>query len=135
MDPKSHPTKPAKSPLPSPQRHISTHDPVSGEAIFSTVFPAALPASDAIPGMAFFDAYRTFAFPGPMTDEADLRALDAFQPGDELITFPSRGQLLLRILDMPPLGGAPLHRTPSLDLIVVVNGELEAILIRARRGR
>lgn len=114
------------SPLGKPNRYITTHD-GEGKAVFSKAFDEALTRHE-IPGMLFYEAYKTFEAPINMSDESDITAIQSRAAGEGTISFPDPGATILRYCDWPPGGSAPLHRHETMDFGIVVHGEIEAIL-------
>ena len=121
----SQETPQPSSPFPPPNRHITTHDPATGKAIFSAALPSTLPAN-AIPGMHFYEAYTTVKQPIDLSDEQDIQTVQSIP--SNTITFPRPGGVILRYCDWPPLGSAPLHRHETIDFGIVIHGEVEAFM-------
>ncbi|KAH6855469.1 hypothetical protein B0I37DRAFT_411462 [Chaetomium sp. MPI-CAGE-AT-0009] len=141
--------QPSQTPFGPPNRYVTTHDPATRQSVFTTALPSPVPgfAMPGIPGLSIFDAYKTLTSPVSLNNEADLTALQSpSQPpppntttipnpttppssgGDSPIWFPSPTQTLLRYCDWAPGASAPLHRTETLDLGVVVAGRMEVRL-------
>ncbi len=116
----------AKPELGRPKRYITTHN-AEGKAIFSEAFDETLTAHE-IPGMVYYEAYKTFEAPVNMTDEADLKAIEARRAEEATISFPTPGAITLRYCDWAPGGSAPLHRHETMDFGIVLRGEIEAFL-------
>ncbi|KAH8898463.1 hypothetical protein GQ53DRAFT_742493 [Thozetella sp. PMI_491] len=123
-------TTPSQAPSP-PKRYISTHD-AEGKSIFSEAFPDEL-ATYQIPGMTYYEAYKTFEAPIPLAQETDLKTMQAHAAEDGTITFPKPGATTLRYCDWPPGGEAPLHRHESIDFGIVILGEIEAFMDSGER--
>lgn len=124
----STPKNQTPSAPPPPKRYITTHDD-AGTAVFSKgAAPDVLPASQ-VPGMSYFEAYKTFETPVNLNNnEADLRALQAHAHEDSTLTFPRPGEVIYRICDTAPGEGTPLHRHETVDFAIVIQGEIEAIM-------
>ncbi len=117
---------PAKPPFGPPKRYITTHN-AEGKAVFSTTFSETLTTYE-IPGMLYYEAYKTFEAPIKLADESDLKGMQAHAGEDSTITFPQPGATILRYCDWPPGGSAPLHRHETMDFGIVVRGRVEAIM-------
>jgi quercetin dioxygenase-like cupin family protein len=109
-----------------PKRFITTHN-AEGRAVFSQMFDDTV-STNSIPGMAYYEAYKTFKTPIQLSEEADLKEMKAHAHEDSTITFPKPGEVILRYCDWGPGEGAPLHRHESIDFGIVVHGEIEAFL-------
>ncbi|KAK4464566.1 oxalate oxidase GF-3.8 [Cladorrhinum samala] len=112
---------------PSPTRHTTTHS-HRGNAIFarpSTFPPTPTPYGGV--GMVVHDLYKTFTTPFNMTDERDIKAIEAHpvRPSEGTIWFPAPGEALVRYCDWVPKSTLAFHRTETIDFGVVVNGEME----------
>jgi hypothetical protein len=59
---------PIQSPLGTPNRYTTTHDPATNKAIFSRTLPEPISGYGAA-GMVVFDTYKTFTQPLTMTGE------------------------------------------------------------------
>lgn len=132
-----------QSPFGSPIRYITTHDPATRQSVFTTALPTEVPGFS-MPGLAIFDAYKTLASPLSLNDEADLKPQIPSAPSQppppatttppatetEAIWFPASHptQTLLRYCDWAPGASSPSHRTETLDMGVVVAGQMEARL-------
>ncbi|KAK3364538.1 hypothetical protein B0T25DRAFT_530457 [Lasiosphaeria hispida] len=114
------------SPLGTPIRHITTHDPSTGLGTFSTVLPPQLPTFSLSPTLLGFDGYRTLSQPITMTDDEDLAAVGAAPPAD--IWFPTAGESLVRYCDWGPGAEVPMHRSETVDFGVLLCGEMELTL-------
>ncbi len=107
-------------------RYITTHSP-SGTAIFSDTIPTSVPAKGVMNNaMDFSLMYTTSTQPVQMSDEADIASYAAYLADPPSITI-SHGSVG-RIVDFPPGYTSPMHRTLSLDLGIVIEGEIELIL-------
>ncbi len=126
MQSETEPDTTSDQDLDLPKRYITTHN-ANGEAIFSQDFDESVTRYE-IPGMQYFEAYKTFEAPINMSDEADLKAMQSAAHEDKTITFPKPGATILRYCDWPPGGSAPLHRHETMDFAIVLRGEIEATL-------
>jgi quercetin dioxygenase-like cupin family protein len=125
-----------KSPFPTVQRHITTHDD-QGLAVFSNQVPAANPMVVNPDNIAFALSYTTKSFPIDMKDDGDVSTYQGFLESPPGLTV-SNGSVL-RHVDIPPGVSCKMHRTVSLDYGILLEGEVECILdsgeVRAlRRG-
>ena len=101
--------------LPAVQRVVTGHD-AQGRAIFKSedVTPTRLvPSGDA----SFLLIWTTPTVPADNNDETDGRARDAGLTLD--------GGSVIRVVDMLPGKGSPMHRTNSIDYGIVIEGEIE----------
>src|SRR5450755_4360941 len=107
--------------LPPVARHITPHN-GSGESVLDTTIP-----SDAIwrhiPEASFFLGYVTKTFPVDLKGDGDLDVYTNSYASPPRATFP--GGTALRVVDLGPGTSSPMHRTVSLDYIVVLEGEVE----------
>lgn len=126
MESNSNPEVPASPPLGRPKRYVTTHD-AEGKAVFSQAFDVSVTAHE-IPGMYYYEAYKTFDAPANMTDEADIKAVQSRAADEGTISFPAPGATIFRYCDWAPGSSAPLHRHETMDFGIVVNGEVEAIM-------
>lgn len=104
-------------------RYITTHNPSTGQAIFSSTLSETMPVAP-IPNSAHFSlAYTTSHYPSQIpTSETDVSEYASYlsQPPGLVISNGS----VCRIVDMPPNALSPMHRTQSLDYGVVLEGEV-----------
>ncbi|RAK89809.1 cupin domain protein [Aspergillus costaricaensis CBS 115574] len=109
-------------------RYITTHDPTTNKAIFSTTLSETMPVQQIqdSANAQFSLAYTTDSFPANLTDEADIPAYASYLTNPPGITI-STGSVC-RIVDMPPHALSPMHRTVSVDYGVVLEGEVELVL-------
>ena len=68
--------------------------------------------------------------PGLLTDQADQADLKAYQASlqDLPPLVPPGGDAVVWYIDTPPDSASPMHRTVSLDLVILVEGEIELTL-------
>lgn len=111
--------------LPHIKRFITTHDPSTKKAIFSSIVPEEHKI-DHIPGADFRLGYVTKGFPVDLNQDADLAVYTPYlekAPG-----LVAAGGTVLRFVDVPPKSLSPMHRTVSLDYGVVLEGDMELVL-------
>lgn len=116
---------PKESPLPSVNRHITTHDESTGKAIFSNAVPQQNP-TQIVPSAVFRQGYVTKKFPVQMNGDEDLDIYKSFLQYPPGLVSPSG--TVLRIVDMHPGCDSPMHRTVSLDYGIVIEGEVDLVL-------
>lgn len=116
---------PKESPLSSLNRHITTHDPSTGKAIFSSDLPAQNPAQP-LPGCVFRQGYVTRGFPVQLNEDQDLNTYKSFL--DAAPGLVQQSGTVLRIVDCHPNFTSPMHRTVSLDYGIVLEGEVDLVL-------
>jgi quercetin dioxygenase-like cupin family protein len=116
----------SNTPFAQPKRYVTTHN-AQGKSVFSKGLEETLTTYE-IPGMKYFEAYKTFQAPIGINDEGDLKAVRSHAHEDKEITFPEPGNTILRYCDWPPGGSAPLHRHETVDFGIVIHGEVEAIM-------
>jgi quercetin dioxygenase-like cupin family protein len=115
--------------LPHINRFITTHDPKTGKAIFSTAFPEPAPFARITPNDSplFAQAFVTDnGFPVSLQNDADLKTYASYLDKSPGITV--SGGSVLRFVDMAPGLTSPMHRTVSLDYGVVLEGEIALVL-------
>lgn len=111
--------------LPSLKRFVTTHDPATKQAIFSSAVDETIQWKN-VPTAAFGLPYVTKGHPVELNDDADIKVYTPFlenAPG--LVTS---GGTVLRFVDMEPGALSPMHRTVSLDYGVVIEGEVQLVL-------
>ncbi|KAI1342462.1 hypothetical protein F5Y15DRAFT_305029 [Xylariaceae sp. FL0016] len=95
-----------------------------GLSVFSSHLPSEI-TPFGMPGMQVFDIYSAATQPTQMNDGADFKAMETLVPGEP---FP-RSRTMMRFVDFLPGTSAPLmHRTVTLDMGVIVSGEIELVL-------
>lgn len=120
--------KAIQSPLGTPNRYTTTHDPSTKKSIFHRSLPETLTPYGAV-GMVVFDSYKTFTHPFTMSDENDVAKLQSHPPSaPNTVWFPAVGESLLRYCDWAPGETITFHRTETLDLGVCVAGSMELTL-------
>ncbi|KAK3695732.1 hypothetical protein B0T22DRAFT_372052, partial [Podospora appendiculata] len=123
---------PPTSPLGTPSRHTTTHNPTTHLSVFApaTTLPPTLTPYGTV-GMVVFDAYKTFSSPLDMTAEADIAALKQHPDGPAPaggVWFPGVNETVLRYCDWAPNSTLAFHRTETIDLGVVTHGTMELTL-------
>ncbi|SPO04336.1 related to Cupin domain protein [Cephalotrichum gorgonifer] len=107
-------------------RYITTHD-SEGKARFSDAVPDPAPVRRVMGGdMEFSLMYTTMGFPVSMTDSQDIKTYQDYVVSAPAITIP--GGTACRTVDFPPGYTSPMHRTPSCDFGIVIEGEIELVL-------
>ncbi|KAL2835339.1 hypothetical protein BJY01DRAFT_259278 [Aspergillus pseudoustus] len=113
------------SPLPNPNRYITTND-ANGVALFSTTTPESLSVSTTLGGSALARLAYTLSGGATvnLTSETDLKAYYAsLSPSSNLPPLVRLDGLNVWYVDTPPDSESPLHRTVSLDFVIQVHGE------------
>ncbi|PKK41650.1 hypothetical protein CI102_14763 [Trichoderma harzianum] len=127
-------------PLPIPRRIISTHDTETGHAVFCTAFDETSPwspfpnPSTGVP-VRNIQLYSTSTFPvrglspqSAITSEADADAdLKSYRKDLEAPVPPEvhSQATMCRIVDFPPRSVSDMHRTLTLDYVVILDGSVE----------
>lgn len=111
--------------LPTPNRFITDHD-ARGLSVFNTSLNEDLPANIVGGKSKFYLGYATDKTPVDFAGQADLASYSSLLSNPPGIYLP--GGTVLRIVDMKPGGNSLMHRTPSLDYGIVLEGEIELIL-------
>ena len=110
--------------LPEVQRFITTHDPKTGATTFDTPIPEPVNWERSPLGGDFALLYTLTGFPVPLPADADLTTY-----ADHLVHAPPfmiPGGAVVRYVDYHPAVTQDVwHRTVTLDIGVVVEGELE----------
>jgi len=76
--------------------------------------------------MEFSLMYTTLGFPISMANDQDIKAYQGYLANAPAITIP--GGTACRTVDFPPGYTSPMHRTPSCDFGIVIEGEVELVL-------
>lgn len=103
-----------------PRRVVTGHA-MDGRSVF--VSDAPTPTSRVVAGGAVFhELWNTEGTPAPIVAEED-------EPTRRhaLVPPPPRGSII-RIVDLPPGGSSPMHRTETIDYGVVLSGEVHLVL-------
>ncbi|KAL1887190.1 hypothetical protein Sste5346_010365 [Sporothrix stenoceras] len=105
------------------KRFITTHD-KSGLAVFSNAIEEPAPVRKVMGGdMEFSLMYTIEGFPVEMASDADMEIYRGYTVNAPKITIP--GGTVCRTVDFPPEYTSPMHRTPSCDFGVVIEGVIE----------
>jgi quercetin dioxygenase-like cupin family protein len=116
----------ANNRLPNPNRYITDND-VDGNSYFSTDLPASVEVGSDLGGGLQRLVYQTEQPPVSLSSKNDLeRYKTALQTQVPLIT--PGGGANVWYNDIPPDAEGPMHRTVSLDIIIVLIGEVELTL-------
>jgi quercetin dioxygenase-like cupin family protein len=127
-------------PFPVPSRIITTHDPKTGQAVFSNAFeetpPVGLTPRPGGEPSRMIRAYSTNTFPvkgmsPPSKVVPDEEANQDLKSYAEDLETPKRpdgsspASTSCIMFDLPPGAEVPMHRTVSLDCGVILDGEIE----------
>ena len=99
-----------------PVRRVVTGHDADGRAVFfadDSAVPQAYPGQDA----AFVQIWTTAAVPADNNDPVDGR--------DRVMALHGRGGSAIRVVDMAPGMVLPMHRTGTIDYIIILSGQLE----------
>ena len=90
---------------------------------------APVPAAGAGPsGTLFYELWATGATPAPIgADPVDADAADT-PPAGPLSVAPAPNGTKIRINELPPGAGSPMHRTQTVDYGIVLDGEVVLVL-------
>jgi quercetin dioxygenase-like cupin family protein len=107
-------------------RYITTHS-ASGQAIFSTTVDPIVPMVGVMNNaMDFALMYTTSSQPVEMSADQDIASYVSYLADPPEITIPNGS--VGRVVDFPPGYTSPMHRTLSLDMGIVIEGEIELVL-------
>ncbi|KAK4867920.1 hypothetical protein LT330_007579 [Penicillium expansum] len=106
--------------LPPPTRVITTHTP-DGKSVFERSFPREIPVQEIEAGASAALTYVT-KIPASLTKDADVNNYSALLKDPPGLTISDAA--VLRSYDMAPGVESPLHRTMSIDFLVVLRGEM-----------
>jgi quercetin dioxygenase-like cupin family protein len=112
--------------LPNPTRLITTTNLENGVSSFDTSFDESLGVVQNLGGSLFRLAYASEQPPQALNG-SDLNTYASFLQNVPPLFRPGGGGNVWYI-DMPPGAESPLHRTVSLDFIIIVEGELQLTL-------
>jgi quercetin dioxygenase-like cupin family protein len=92
-----------------------------------------VPAAGTAPsGSLFYELWATTATPAPIgtdPDGADLDGTMSADPAAGLLSVPpAPNGTKIRINDLPPGAGSPMHRTQTVDYGIVLDGEVVLVL-------
>lgn len=111
-------------------RYITTRND-KGEAIYSPVYPTQVPELESASGVIYTFDFLNHALPAVMDKDGDLAAFDeASKPGGEVLpaTYTTPHGVVLRHVFLPPGLTTPMHKTPTIDFAIVLEGEGEMAL-------
>jgi len=121
-----------------PRRVVTGHD-ASGGSVFASDGP--VPAAHTTPGgTLFYELWATDAAPAPIgaapapIDEGQAAVPDPANPvapdpaGGPPPVAPAPHGTTLRINEIPPGAGSPMHRTQTVDYGIVLDGEIVLVL-------
>ena len=97
------------------RRVVTGHD-ADGRAVFTaddSVMPAAYPGQHA----AFVQIWTTATVPADNNDPTDGR--------ERVMALHGQGGSAMRVVDMAPGMVSPMHRTGTIDYIIILSGQLE----------
>ena len=120
----------------TPRRVVTGHD-ASGTSVFASDGP--VPAAHTTPGgTLFYELWSTDATPAPIdagpvdAGRVDAGRVDAGQDAQAspapVSVPPARNGTKLRINELPPGAGSPMHRTRTVDYGIVLDGEVVLVL-------
>ena len=101
---------------PKPVRRVVTGHDARGRAVIfadDSVVPAGYPGQDA----AVVRVWTTSTLPADNNDPVDGR--------ERVLALHGDGGSAIRVVDMPPGFVSPMHRTGSIDYIIILSGQLE----------
>ncbi len=101
---------------------------LSGSSVFTSDGP--VPAAGTAPsGTLFYELWATDATPAPIgADPAGDRARPARRHPAPVSVPPAPNGTKLRINELPPGAGSPMHRTQTVDYGIVLDGEVVLVL-------
>ncbi|RDW87993.1 hypothetical protein BP6252_00025 [Coleophoma cylindrospora] len=112
--------------LREPSRYITATN-NDGKSVFSSVVSENLPVMRNINGALLRLCYVTDRPPVSLAGDTDIKAYGKYLENPPELVPPGGGSVIWYI-DTPPEGSGPMHRTVSLDLVVVLEGEVELLL-------
>lgn len=117
----------ANNRLPNPNRYITDND-ADGSSFFSTGLPASVEVGSELGGGLQRLGYQTEQSPVSLSSNKDLeRYKNALQTQVPLVT--PGGGANVWYNDIPPNAeSSPMHRSVSLDVVILVMGEVELTL-------
>ncbi|RWA14551.1 hypothetical protein EKO27_g617 [Xylaria grammica] len=119
-------SSPTVSDLPNPTRVITTMNLEDGVSSFDSSFDESLRVIQNLGGALFRLAYTSDQAPQALNG-SDLDTYGGYRKNVPHLVTPGGGANVWYI-DTPPGAESPLHRTVSLDFVIVVEGELQLIL-------
>jgi hypothetical protein len=108
-----------------PRRVVTGHN-ASGRSVCTSDDP--VPAAHTTPGgTLFYELWATDAAPAPIgTDPAGTVPPDP--AAGPVSVPPARNGTKIRINELPPGAGSPMHRTQTVDYGIVLDGEVVLVL-------
>ncbi|KID93368.1 cupin domain containing protein, partial [Metarhizium majus ARSEF 297] len=100
-------------------------------AIFSSTHNVRVPELESPSGVIFTLDYLTNTLPAVMAGDADLTPFnEALKPETEMLlaTHTTANGVVLRHVFLPPGLSTPMHKTPTLDFAIVLEGEADMLL-------
>ena len=116
---------PTKENLRPIQRFITTHD-AQGKSVFSNTLSEEAPTTTLPDGIRLTLMYATNDFPSDLEHEKDIATYRDFTKNVPGVSIPTG--TTFRIVEIPPGYTSLMHRTPSLDYGIMIEGEGEQIL-------
>ncbi|MCJ1313711.1 hypothetical protein MMC25_007390 [Agyrium rufum] len=114
------------SPLPAPQRVITTMN-AEGKAVIKSTHVD--PWTSFNPAASFNLLYTTSSLPVPVNNEADIKAYEKSRESANVGHYIPNGSVLRMVDTAPGNNGPPfMHRTKSLDYGFILFGSIELIL-------
>ncbi|KAI0441083.1 cupin domain protein [Xylaria telfairii] len=113
-------------PPPNPARVITTTNLENAASIFDKTFDESLEVTQNLGGSLFRLAYVSGRAPQAL-NETNLSVYGSYLQNIPPLIVPGGGATVWYI-DTPPGAGSPLHRTISLDFVIVIEGELQLSL-------
>ncbi|KAK5686663.1 hypothetical protein LTS10_002786 [Elasticomyces elasticus] len=108
-------------------RIITTHNP-QGKSVISTHLPSQVPKTSVQDGAAYHASpYSTEQFPVDMNNDKDLDNYARYLTSSASGLVNPTGTVV-HIAEFAPGFLSAMHRTVSLDLVVVLEGEIELVL-------
>ncbi|KAL1957330.1 hypothetical protein VTO42DRAFT_6119 [Malbranchea cinnamomea] len=105
------------------QRYITTHDPETGKGVFESSIPSTPPEIEFPGGLAVLqNLYVSEGFPHQLADDADVKTYQRYlsEPPGIMIA----NGTIVRTVNFKPGASSHMHRTPSIDCGVIVDGEV-----------
>lgn len=122
----------AQSDLRTAKRYITTHD-ANGKAVLSTSLSPVLPTRDVLQGEIKFNLVYTNHLQPSFSSDRDIVTYKQHLDDPPAIVIPNG--TVCRFCDFAPASLSPMHRTSSLDIGVVIEGEMELVLDGGERQR
>ena len=107
------------------KRFITTHN-AEGKSVFSTTLSEEAPTTTLPDGIRLTLMYATDVFPSNLEHEKDVSTYQHFTENPPGVSIPTG--TTFRIVEIPPGYTSPMHRTPSLDYGIMIEGSGEQIL-------